>query len=142
MMALLQLFVKSTRIGKAMRAVSEDSGAAALMGVNVNSTIAITFAVGSALAAVGSILFAASFPQVQPFMGLDMGLKAFVAAVLGGIGIIPGAMLGGFLLGIVEVMTRAYISTQWSDAVVFSILIIVLLLKPSGLLGKVVGEKV
>ena len=142
MMALLQLLVKTTRIGKAMRAVSEDAGAASLMGVNVNSTIAITFAVGSALAAVGSFLFASTFPQVQPFMGLDMGLKAFVAAVLGGIGIIPGAMLGGFLLGIVEVMTRAYISTQWSDAVVFSILILVLLLKPSGLLGKTVGEKV
>ncbi|MCL2388106.1 MAG: branched-chain amino acid ABC transporter permease [Defluviitaleaceae bacterium] len=142
MMGLLQLFVKKTRMGKAMRAVSEDAGAASLMGVNVNSTIAVTFAIGSALAAVGSFLFASTFPQVQPFMGLDMGLKAFVAAVLGGIGVIPGAMLGGLMLGVIEVMTRAYISTQWSDAVVFSILIIVLLLKPSGLLGKSVGEKV
>jgi branched-chain amino acid transport system permease protein len=125
-----------------MRAVSEDSGAASLIGVNVNTTIAVTFAVGSALAAVGSFLFTSTFPLVEPFMGLDMGLRAFVAAVLGGIGSIPGAMLGGLILGIVEVMTRAYISTQWADAVVFSILIIVLLLKPSGLLGKSVGEKV
>ncbi|MCL1862087.1 MAG: branched-chain amino acid ABC transporter permease [Defluviitaleaceae bacterium] len=144
MMGLLQIFVKMTKMGKAMRAVSEDAGAASLMGINVNTTIAITFAVGSALAAVGSFLFASTFPQVQPFMGLDMGLKAFVAAVLGGIGVIPGAMLGGLLLGIIEVMTRAFIpgGTQWSDAVVFSLLIIILLLKPSGLMGKSVGEKV
>jgi branched-chain amino acid transport system permease protein len=112
------------------------------MGVNVNTTIAVTFAIGSALAAVGSFLFASSFALIEPFMGLNMGLRAFVAAVLGGIGIIPGAMLGGLLLGIIEVMTRAYIDTQWADAVIFSILIIVLLLKPSGLLGKSVGEKV
>jgi len=142
MMVLLHLFVKLTKVGKAMRAVSEDSGAASLMGVNVNGTIAITFAIGSALAAVGSALYASTFPLVEPFMGLNMGLKAFVAAVLGGIGTIPGAMLGGFLLGIIESMTRAYISTQLSDAVVFSILIFVLLIKPSGLLGKAVGEKV
>jgi branched-chain amino acid transport system permease protein len=142
MMALLQVFVKTTRMGKAMRAVSEDAGAASLMGVNVNSTIAVTFAVGSALAAVGSFLFSSSFPIIDPFMGAELGLKAFVAAVLGGIGIIPGAMLGGLLLGIIEVMTKAYISTDWSDALVFGILIVVLLLKPSGLLGKSVGEKV
>ncbi|MDR0273629.1 MAG: branched-chain amino acid ABC transporter permease [Clostridiales bacterium] len=142
MMILLHFFVKGTKMGKAMRAVSEDSGAACLMGINVNNTIAVTFAVGSALAAVGSALYASTYPQVEPFMGLQMGLKAFVAAVLGGIGIIPGAMLGGILLGIVESMTKAYISTQLSDAVVYGILIIVLLLKPSGLMGKTTGEKV
>ena len=142
MMVLLTLFVKLTKVGKAMRAVSEDAGAASLMGVNVDFTIAITFAIGSALAAVASALFASTFPLVEPFMGLNMGLKAFVAAVLGGIGTIPGAMLGGIMLGIIESMTRAYISTQLSDAIVFSILILVLLIKPSGLLGKSVGEKV
>jgi branched-chain amino acid transport system permease protein len=141
-MVLLQIFVKSTKMGKAMRAVSEDAGAASLMGINVNTTIAITFAVGSALAAVGSALHSSTFPVIDPFIGAQMGLKAFVAAVLGGIGIIPGAMLGGILLGVIESMTRAYISTQLSDAVVFSILIIVLLIKPSGLMGKAVGEKV
>ena len=141
-MALLQLFVKRTRMGKAMRAVSEDAGAASLMGINVNATISITFAVGSALAAVGAFLHASSFPQVEPFMGMNLGLNAFVAAVLGGIGSIPGAMLGGFLLGIIESFTRGYISSGWSDAIVFSILIVVLLLKPSGLLGKATGEKV
>jgi branched-chain amino acid transport system permease protein len=142
MMVLLQFFVKGTKMGKAMRAVSEDAGAASLMGINVNTTIAITFAVGSALAAVGSALHSSTFPVIDPFIGAQMGLKAFVAAVLGGIGIIPGAMLGGILLGVIESMTRAYISTQLSDAIVFSILIIVLLLKPSGLMGKAVGEKV
>ncbi|MCL1845134.1 MAG: branched-chain amino acid ABC transporter permease [Defluviitaleaceae bacterium] len=142
MMVALTLFVKGTKMGKAMRAVSEDSGAASLMGVNVNTTIAVTFAIGSALAAVGSALYASTFPLVEPFMGLQMGLTAFVAAVLGGIGIIPGAMLGGILLGVIESMTRAYISTMWSDAIVFGILILVLLLKPSGLMGKSVREKV
>ncbi|MCL2355792.1 MAG: branched-chain amino acid ABC transporter permease [Defluviitaleaceae bacterium] len=142
MMLLLHLFVKKTKMGKAMRAVSEDSGAASLMGVNVNNTIAVTFAIGSALAAVGSALYASTFPLVEPFMGLQMGLTAFVAAVLGGIGIIPGAMLGGLLLGVIESLTRAYVSTLWSDAVVFGILILVLLIKPSGLLGKTVREKV
>ena len=142
MMVGLQLIVMKTRIGKAMRAVSEDSGAAALMGVNVNATIAITFALGSALAAVGSALYASTFPLADPFMGMMLGLKAFVAAVVGGIGIIPGAMLGGFLMGIAESLTNAYISSQLSDAVVFSMLIIVLLFKPAGILGKSVGEKV
>ena len=142
MMVLLQIIVKKTRVGKAMRAVSEDSGAASLMGINVNATIAITFAIGSALAAVGSALYASTFPLADPFMGMMLGLKAFVAAVVGGIGIIPGAMLGGFLLGIAESMTNAYISSQLSDAVVFGMLIIILLFKPAGLLGKSAGEKV
>jgi len=142
MMAMLQLIVKKTRAGKAMRAVSEDAGAAALMGINVNTTIAITFALGSALAAVGSALYASTFPLVDPFMGMMLGLKAFVAAVVGGIGIIPGAMLGGLLLGIAESLTAAYISSQLVDAVVFSMLIIVLLFKPAGIMGKATGEKV
>ena len=142
MMILLQIIVKKTRVGKAMRAVSEDSGAASLMGINVNVTIAITFAIGSALAAVGSALYASTFPLADPFMGMMLGLKAFVAAVVGGIGIIPGAMLGGFLLGIAESLTNAYISSQLSDAVVFGMLIIILLFKPAGLLGKSAGEKV
>lgn len=142
MMALLQLIVIKTRAGKAMRAVSEDSGAASLMGINVNVTIAVTFAIGSSLAAVGSALYASTFPLVDPFMGMMLGLKAFVAAVVGGIGLIPGAMLGGFLLGIAESMTNAYISSQLSDAVVFGMLIIVLLFKPAGILGKATGEKV
>jgi len=142
MMVLLQIIVKKTRVGKAMRAVSEDSGAASLMGINVNATIAITFAIGSALAAVGSALYASTFPLADPFMGMMLGLKAFVAAVVGGIGIIPGAMLGGFLLGIAESLTNAYISSQLSDAVVFGMLIIILLFKPAGLLGKSAGEKV
>jgi len=142
MMALLQLIVMKTRVGKAMRAVSEDSGAASLMGINVNTTIAITFALGSALAAVGSALYASTFPLADPFMGMMLGLKAFVAAVVGGIGIIPGAMLGGFLIGIVQSLTVAYISSQLADAVVFSMLIIILLFKPAGILGKATGEKV
>ena len=142
MMGMLQLIVMKTRVGKAMRAVSEDSGAAALMGINVNTTIAITFAIGSGLAAVGSALYASTFPLVDPFMGMMLGLKAFVAAVVGGIGIIPGAMLGGFLIGIAQSLTIAYISSQLADAVVFSMLIIVLLFKPAGILGKATGEKV
>ena len=142
MMGMLQLIVMKTRVGKAMRAVSEDSGAAALMGINVNTTIAITFAIGSGLAAVGSALYASTFPLVDPFMGMMLGLKAFVAAVVGGIGIIPGAMLGGFLIGIAQSLTIAYISSQLADAVVFSLLIIVLLFKPAGILGRATGEKV
>ncbi len=141
-MVLLQLFVKGTKIGKAMRAASEDIGAARLVGINVNATIQTTFAIGSGLAAVASVLYVSSYPQVQPLMGSMLGLKAFVAAVLGGIGIIPGAMLGGLIMGIIESMTKAYISTQLADAVVFGVLILVLLLKPSGILGKHVREKV
>ena len=141
-MILLQLFVKKTKIGKAMRAVSEDTDAAKLMGINVNRTISITFAIGSALAAVAAVLYSMTYTQVEPMMGSMLGLKAFVAAVLGGIGIIPGAMWGGFAIGVVEALTKGYISTSLADAVVFGILILVLLVKPSGIMGKNVKEKV
>lgn len=142
LMILLTLFIQKTKIGKAMRAVSEDTNAARLMGVNVNTTITTTFAIGSALAAVGSILYCAAYPLVQPLMGSMLGMKAFIAAVFGGIGIMPGAMLGGFLMGIAESLTKGYISTQLADAVVFGILIIILLVKPSGIMGKAQNEKV
>lgn len=142
LMVVLQLFVKHTRMGKAMRAVSENMGAAQLMGINVNNTISVTFAIGSALAAVGAILYCAAYPQVQPYMGTMPGLKAFIAAVLGGIGILPGAMLGGFIMGIAESLTKGFISTQFADAVVFGILIVVLIFKPAGILGKNRSEKV
>lgn len=142
LMVLLTLFVQNTRMGKAMRAVSEDMSAAQLMGINVNNTITLTFAIGSALAAVGSLLYCAAYPQVQPYMGSMLGLKAFIAAVLGGIGIMPGAMLGGFIMGIAESLTKGYVSTQLADAVVFGILIVVLLVKPSGIMGKTLSEKV
>ena len=141
----LQLFVKFTRQGKAMRAVSEDKEAAVLMGINVNSTIALTFAIGSGLAAVASLMYCAAYPQVSPMMGAMLGLKAFVAAVLGGIGSIPGAMIGGLAIGLIESLTKAYIgiiTSAFSDAIVFAILIIVLLVKPSGIMGKNEGEKV
>ncbi len=141
-MAALQLFIKGTRMGKAMRAVSEDGKAAILMGISTNRTISLTFAIGSGLAGIAAVMYCAAYPQVQPYMGTMLGLKAFVAAVLGGIGSIPGAMLGGILIGLVESMTKGYISTQLADAVVFSILIIVLLVKPTGIFGKNVGEKV
>ncbi|MDL2317599.1 branched-chain amino acid ABC transporter permease [Eubacteriales bacterium OttesenSCG-928-A19] len=142
LMILLTLFVQRTRMGKAMRAVSEDTSAARLMGINVNTTISMTFAIGSALAAVGSVLYCAAYPQVQPYMGSMLGLKAFVAAVFGGIGVMPGAMLGGFVMGIAESLTKGYISSQLSDAVVFGILIVILLVKPSGIMGKPEREKV
>jgi branched-chain amino acid transport system permease protein len=138
----LQLFVAKTRAGKSMRAVSEDMGAAQLMGINVNTTITMTFAIGCALAGIGSILYGLAYPSVSPTLGSLPGLKAFIAAVLGGIGIIPGAMLGGFIMGIAESLTKAYISSRLSDAVVYGILIIVLLVKPSGILGKGQREKV
>ncbi len=138
----LQLFIKGTRMGKAMRAVSEDGGAAILMGISTDKTISLTFAIGSGLAGVAAVMYCAAYPQVQPYMGSMLGLKAFIAAVLGGIGSIPGAMLGGIVIGLVESMTKGYISTQLSDAVVFGILIIVLLVKPAGIFGKNVGEKV
>lgn len=141
-MIILDRFIKKTRTGKAMRATSEDKEAAALMGISVNRTISITFAIGSALGALGGILFAVAYPQIDPYMGVMPGLKAFVAAVLGGIGIMPGAMLGGILLGIAESLTKGYLSTRWSDAVVFGILILVLLIKPTGILGKNTREKV
>ncbi|MDD2362750.1 MAG: branched-chain amino acid ABC transporter permease [Oscillospiraceae bacterium] len=142
MMSGLQLLVNKTKIGKAMQAASEDTEAAKLMGINTNSVIAITFAVGSALAAVGALLYSNTYPQVRPDMGNLLGLKAFVAAVFGGIGSIPGAMLGGYALGVAESLTKAYISTKLTDAVVFGILIIMLLVKPSGLMGKNKKEKV
>ncbi len=142
LMILLTLFIQHTRMGKAMRAVSEDMNAARLMGVNVNTTISVTFAVGSALAAIGSVLYCAAYPQVQPYMGSMLGLKAFVAAVFGGIGVMPGAMLGGFAMGIAENLTKGYISTQLADAVVFGILIGVLLIKPSGIMGRPENVKV
>ena len=141
-MLALTWFTSSTRIGKSMRAVSEDRGAAQLMGINVNKTISITFAIGSALAAVAGVLMCSSIPVLQPTTGSMPGIRAFTAAVLGGIGSIPGAMLGGVLLGIIETFAKAFLSTQFSDAIVFGVLIIILLVKPAGLLGKRVQEKV
>ena len=138
----LTLFTSKTKIGKAMRACSEDKGAAQLMGINVNRTISITFAIGSALAAVAGVLLCSAYPTLTPTTGSMPGIKAFTAAVFGGIGSSPGAMLGGILLGIIEIFAKAYISTQLSDAIVFAVLIIVLLVKPAGLLGKTVREKV
>ena len=138
----LMMFTGKTRMGKAMRAVSEDRGAATLMGINVNSTISLTFAIGSGLAAIAGVLMCTAYPVLTPTIGMMPGIKAFTAAVIGGIGSIPGAFLGGIMLGVVETFTKAYISTQLSDAVVFAILIVVLLIKPSGLLGKTVREKV
>jgi branched-chain amino acid transport system permease protein len=138
----LNLFIGKTKIGKAMRAVSEDRGAAELMGINVNRTISITFAIGSALAAIAGVLLWAKVFKLEPTTGAIPGIKAFTAAVLGGIGSIPGAMLGGILLGIIEIFGRAYVSTALSDAIVFSVLIIVLLVRPTGLLGKPIQEKV
>lgn len=141
-MIALTLFIKKTKTGRAMLALSEDRGAAQLMGINVNRTISITFAIGSGLAAVAGALFVSSYGFVGPYTGSLPGIKAFVAAVLGGIGSIPGAMLGGILLGIIESFSKAYISTQLSDAIVFGVLILVLLVRPSGLLGRKKIEKV
>ncbi len=138
----LDYFVKNTKAGKAMRAVSQDQEAAVIMGVNVNRTISITFAIGSALGALGGVLFSVAYTQIFPTLGAMPGLKAFIAAVLGGIGIIPGAMLGGFMIGMIETLSKAYISSQWTDAIVFGILIVVLLVKPTGILGKNEKEKV
>lgn len=138
----LQFLVGKTKIGKAMRAVSEDPAAAKLMGINTNMVVMFTFGLGSALAALGAVLFSSAYPVIDPYMGSMLGLKAFVAAVLGGIGSIPGAMLGGYIMGIAESLTKGYISTRLSDAVVFGILILVLLFKPDGLLGKKTSEKV
>ena len=138
----LTWFTGSTRIGKSMRAVSEDRDAAQLMGINVNKTISITFAIGSALAAVAGVLMCSSIPVLMPTTGSMPGIRAFTAAVLGGIGSIPGAMLGGVLLGIIETFAKAFLSTQFSDAIVFGVLIVILLVKPAGLLGKRVQEKV
>ena len=141
-MVLLQFLVNKTKIGKSMKATSQDMQAAELMGINTNKIIAFSFAIGSALACVGAVLYSNKYPSIRPTMGSMLGLKAFVAAVLGGIGNIPGAMLGGFILGVTESLTNAYISTAFVDAIVFGILIISLLFKPAGLLGKEVKEKV
>lgn len=149
-MVALQVFTKKTKMGRAMRAVSEDKEAAVLMGINVNGTITLTFAIGSALAAVAALMYCAQYPSVYPTMTSMLGIKTFVAAVLGGIGSMPGAMLGGLLIGLIESLSKAYsatltagvITSAFSDAIVFAILIIVLLFKPSGLLGKNEGEKV
>ena len=141
-MALLTWFTGSTKMGKAMRACSEDKGAALLMGINVNKTISMTFAIGSALAAVAGVLLCSFSTSLMPTTGSMPGIKAFTAAVFGGIGSIPGALLGGILLGIIEALAKAYISTQLANAIVFAVLIVVLLVKPSGLLGKYVPEKV
>lgn len=141
-MIALTLFVNKTKSGQAMLAVSEDKGAAQLMGINVNGTIALTFAIGSALAAVAGVLLCSAYPSLAPYTGAMPGIKAFVAAVFGGIGSIPGAMIGGILLGIIEILGKAYISSQMADAIVFAVLIIVLLVKPTGILGKNIQEKV
>lgn len=135
-MVLLTLFINRTKLGSAMRAVSEDRGAAQLMGINADSTISMTFAIGSALAAVAGILYISQYQSMKPTLGALPGIKAFVAAVLGGIGSIPGAMIGGILLGLIESVSKAYISTELADAIVFGVLIVVLLFRPSGLLGK------
>ncbi len=141
-MIALTLFTGKTKMGKAMRACSEDKGAAQLMGINVNATISITFAIGSALAAIAGVLLCSSYPTLMPTTGSMPGIKAFTAAVFGGIGSIPGAFLGGLLLGVIEAMAKAYISTNVANSIVFAVLIIVLLVKPAGLLGKYVPEKV
>ncbi len=141
-MIVLTTFIEKTRMGKAMRALSQDKAAARLMGINVNKTISLTFAIGSALAAIAGVLLCSAYPTLTPTTGAMPGIKAFTAAVFGGIGSIPGAFLGGLLLGVIENLAKAYISTQLSDAVVFGVLIIVLLVKPAGILGKKLGEKV
>lgn len=135
-MIALTLFINKTRTGSAMRAVAEDKGAAELMGIDVNKTVSLTFAIGSALAAIAGVLYICQYQSLKPTLGALPGIKAFVAAVLGGIGSIPGAMIGGIVLGIIESLSKAYISTELSDAIVFGVLVIVLLLRPSGLLGK------
>jgi branched-chain amino acid transport system permease protein len=138
----LTIFTSKTKMGKAMRACSEDKGAAQLMGINVNTTISMVFAIGSGLAAIAGVLLCSAYPTLMPTTGAMPGIKAFTAAVLGGIGSIPGAALGGVLLGIIEIFAKAYIGTQLADAIVFGVLIVVLLIRPAGLLGKEIHEKV
>lgn len=139
---ILHLFINKTKQGKSMLAVSEDYGASELVGINVNQVMTMTFAIGSALAGIASVLYVSSYPQIQPFMGSMLGIKAFTAAVLGGIGSIPGAVIGGMILGMIEVLTRAYLSSAYADAIVFMVLILVLLVHPTGLFGKLEKEKV
>lgn len=141
-MVVLTILVQRTKMGKAMRAVSEDMGAAQLMGISLNMTISFTFAIGSALAGIGSVLYLCAYPQASPTMGSMLGLKAFVAAVLGGIGSIPGAMIGGFAIGLLEALASAVGLSMWKDAVVFAVLIVVLVVKPTGILGRKITEKV
>lgn len=141
-MVCLMLFINKTKTGQAMLAVSEDKGAAQLMGIDVNRTISITFAIGSALAAIAGVLLCSSYPSLTPYTGAMPGIKAFVAAVFGGIGSIPGAFIGGILLGVIEIFGKAYISSQMADAIVFGVLVVVLLVKPTGILGKNIQEKV
>jgi branched-chain amino acid transport system permease protein len=142
MLALLQFLIYRTKVGMAMRTVSVDHNAARLMGVNVDNTISMTFAIGSAFAAAGGVLYAIAYPQIHPFMGIMPGLKAFTAAVLGGIGIIPGAVLGAIIMGQVETLTSAFLSSQLRDAIAFFILILVLLVRPTGILGRNEPDKV
>ena len=141
-MLALTTFINKTKIGQAMLAVSEDKGAATLMGINVNGTIAVTFAIGSSLAAIAGVLLCSAYPSLTPYTGSMPGIKAFVAAVFGGIGSIPGAFIGGVVLGILEIFGKAYISSQMADAIVFGVLIVVLVVKPTGILGKNIQEKV
>ena len=141
-MIALNLFIKKTKLGKATRAVSQDTGAAQLMGINVNKTIAITFAIGSGLGALGGALYAIVYPQIEPYMGMLPGLKAFIAAVFGGIGSIPGAMFGGYVLGLLEAYVKGSSLTPWAHPIVFGILILILIFRPNGLFGKNTKEKV
>lgn len=141
-MIALMVFINKTKVGQAMLAVSEDKGAAQLMGINVNRTISLTFAIGSALAAIAGVLLCSAYPSLTPYTGSMPGIKAFVAAVFGGIGSIPGAFVGGILLGVIQIFSQAYISSQMADAIVFGVLIVVLLVKPTGLMGKNIQEKV
>ena len=142
LMVVLTFIINYTKTGKAMRAVSFDLQAASLMGISVNKTIAFTFALGAILAAAGGVLYVSAYPQIDPTMGTMPGLKAFVAAVLGGIGSVPGAMLGGYILGIAETLTKGFISSQYADAISFAILIVILLVKPTGIMGKKIRVKV
>lgn len=142
LMLILNYIINHTKTGKAMQAVSFDKGAAALMGINVDRIISFTFALGSSLGAAAGILFASAYPQIEPYMGIMPGMKAFIAAVFGGIGSIPGAMLGGIILGVAETLTKGFLSSQLADAIAFGLLILILVVKPSGLLGKPMGEKV
>ena len=141
-MIALNLFIKNTKLGKATRAVSQDTGAAQLMGINVNKTIAITFAIGSGLGALGGALYAIVYPQIEPYMGMLPGLKAFIAAVFGGIGSIPGAMVGGYVLGLLEAYVKGSALTTWANPIVFGVLILILIFRPNGLFGKNIKEKV